>query len=69
MNRVLIGSKGLTQIPDLAEAVAFTKGIEWFTEVFFFYGILAVFAIYEIDKFERSHRSQQNTIEGLEIQI
>jgi hypothetical protein len=57
MNRVLVGSKGLSKIPDLADTVAFKKGIEWFTEIFFFYGLLGVFALYEIDKFERSYQS------------
>lgn len=65
MNRILVGGKGLSKIPDLSEAVAFNKGIEWFTEVFFFYGTLTVFAIYEIDKFERSHQSQQKQIQDL----
>lgn len=53
MNRMLIGSKGLNIIPELADSLAFEKGVEWFTEVFFFYGLLCIMAIYELDKLER----------------
>lgn len=53
MNRMLIGSKGLNFIPPLADSLAFDKGVEWFTEVFFFYGLLTIMACYELDKAER----------------
>ena len=54
MNRLLLGSSGLTKIPELAESLAFEKGVEWFTEVVFFYGLLCAMAWYELDRQERS---------------
>jgi hypothetical protein len=54
MNRLLVGGKGLSKIVDLPETVAFGKGVEWFTEVFFFYGILAILAIWELNHLEVS---------------
>jgi hypothetical protein len=50
MNRALLGTKGLGTIKPLNDDVAFTKGIEWFTEVFIFYGILIGIAGYELNK-------------------
>ena len=53
MNRMLTGLRGLGTVPELHDSVAFEKGIEWFTEIFVFYGTLAVLAIYEMDRTER----------------
>ena len=50
MNRMLVGSKGLGEIKDLPQDMAFHKGVEWFTEVFIFYGILFLIAGYELNK-------------------
>lgn len=50
MNRALIRSKGLGTIKPLSQDIAFNKGVEWFTEVFVFYGILISIAAYEIKK-------------------
>ena len=52
LNRWLLGSKGLGSVSELHPDVAFNKGIDWFTEVFFFYGILFTIAGYEIWKAE-----------------
>ena len=50
MNRALLGTKGLGTIKPLGNDIAFNKGIEWFTEVFIFYGILITIAGYELNK-------------------
>ena len=54
LNRLLIGSKGLGLTTDLHPDVAFVKGIEWFTEVFIFYGLLFGIAGYEMSKAAQS---------------
>jgi len=48
MNRALLGTKGLGVLPEILPDMAFTKGVDWFTEVFIFYGILFMIAGYEI---------------------
>jgi len=50
MNRALLGTKGLGTIKELSSDIAFNKGVEWFTEVFIFYGILISIAGYELSK-------------------
>lgn len=50
MNRALLDTKGLGSIPDLHTDMAFNKGVDWFTEVFIFYGILFMIAGYELSK-------------------
>jgi hypothetical protein len=50
LNRLIIGKKGLGQIPDLHPEMAFHKGIDYFTEIFFFYGIVFTIAFYEMAK-------------------
>lgn len=47
---MLLGTKGLGEIKDLHIDLAFNKGVEWFTEVFIFYGILFMIAGYELNK-------------------
>ena len=46
----MLGSKGLGTIQPIHESVAFAKGVEWFTEIFFFYGILFGITFYELRK-------------------
>jgi hypothetical protein len=46
----MIGSKGLGEIKPLSDDIAFNTGVEWFTEVFIFYGILFTIAFYELHK-------------------
>ncbi len=50
MNRIIIGSKGLGEIKEIHESIAFAKGVEWFTEIFFFYGVLFLITWYELRK-------------------
>ena len=37
-------------IKPLSSNKAFNKGVEWFSEIFFLYGILMALAAYEVDK-------------------
>jgi hypothetical protein len=65
MNRALIRSKGLGEIPELSKEIAFNKGVEWFTEVFIFYGILISIAAYEIAKAAKSSQKTKILLQGL----
>jgi len=65
INRLLIQSKGLGLIPKISNSMAFEKGIEWFTEIFFFYFLLAAIAAYEIDKNESSRIQQVDKLQEL----
>ena len=47
---MLLGPTGLGESKDLHVDMAFNKGVEWFTEVFVFYGILFLIAGYELNK-------------------
>ena len=47
---MLIGQKGLGRIADLHDEMAFQKGIDYFTEIFFFYGFVFGIAFYEMNK-------------------
>ena len=50
MNRILLGTKGLGEIKEIHADMAFNKGVEWFTELVFFYGVLFVITAYELKK-------------------
>ena len=67
LNRLLIGSKGLGSTPELHPDIAFVKGIEWFTEVFIFYGTLFGIVFYEMKKSAVSAEKTKKTIESLVI--
>ena len=41
-------------IKPLSDEAAFIKGVEYFSEIFFFYGILMLLAVYEIKKAQKS---------------
>ena len=53
------------EIPDLHMDLAFNKGIDWFVEVFFFYGILFSIAGYEMWKADVASKKQKITIDNL----
>ena len=53
LNRVLLGTKSLVQIQNIHDSIAFTKGVEWFTEIFLFYGVLFLITWYELHKMSR----------------
>ena len=50
LNRWMLGTKGLGEIDPLHESVAFNKGVDWFTEIFLFYGVLAAITWWELSK-------------------
>lgn len=62
MNRMVMGTSGLKNIPELSNKLAFDKGIEWFTEIFFFYGLLFIMAFYELDKAEKASIAQKRIL-------
>lgn len=65
LNRMLLGTKGLGEIKDLHIDMAFSKGVEWFTEVFVFYGILFLIAGYELNKAAVSAQATKDKLESL----
>ncbi len=67
MNRMLLGTKGLGEIKDIHIDMAFNKGVEWFTEVFVFYGILFLIAGYELNKASVSAQATKDKIESLTL--
>ena len=50
LNRMMIGSKGLGTIENLHDTLAFNKCIDWFTEIFFYYGVMCSIVFWEIWK-------------------
>lgn len=66
LNRRLVRGKGLSIVPDLAESVAFNKGVEWLVELVFFYGLLFGLAFYEINKAEHAKKKLTQTLKDLE---
>lgn len=47
---MLLGTKGLGEIKEIHADMAFVKGVEWFTELVFFYGVLFTITGYELWK-------------------
>lgn len=58
MNRWMIGSKGLGSIAEMQKDLAFHKGVDWFAEIFFFYGVLFSIVGYEMWKAQISSKKQ-----------
>lgn len=58
LNRTIVNSNQKLDfyIKPLSDEAAFNKGVEYFVEVFFFYGVLITIAIWEI---KRSHDSSE----------
>ena len=52
-------------MPALSDCVAFSKGVEWFVELTFFYGILFALAFYEINKAEQAKIKQNKQMKEL----
>ena len=50
LNRMMIGKKGLGEISEIAPPAAFSKGVEWFTEIFFFYFLTFSIVFWELRK-------------------
>ena len=47
---MMIGKKGLGEISEIAPPAAFSKGVEWFTEIFFFYFLTFSIVFWELRK-------------------
>ena len=52
LTRAMLGKKGLSVIPDLSNSMAFDRGIEWFTEIVFFYFTLCSLTFWEMNRAE-----------------
>lgn len=52
-------------IKPLSEEAAFNKGVEYFVEVCFFYGVLMGIAIYEVNKSHQSSEKQKKELKEL----
>ena len=50
----------------ITDDTAFNKGIDWFTEIVFFYGILVSICWWEFKKFNASQRASRQRIANLE---
>ena len=61
----MVKAKGLGVVPELHEVIAFEKGVEWFVEIFFFYGFLTFFAIVELNREEKAKIDLQNKLTHL----
>ena len=66
MNRIIIQQKGLGSIKKLPEDMAFNKGVDWFTEIVFFYGILFGIVFYEMIEAQKKSAKQAKTLKELE---
>ena len=54
LNRIIIQQKGLGEVRAIPADLAFSKGVDYFTEIVFFYFAMFAIAIYEMDKAHRS---------------
>ena len=54
LNRIVIQQKGLGEVREIPADLAFSKGVDYFTEIIFFYFVMFGIAIYEMDKAYRS---------------
>ena len=63
LNRIIIQQKGLGEVRAIPADLAFSKGVDYFTEIVFFYLVMFGIAIYEMDK---AYRSGVKTSERLE---
>ena len=60
-----MGTTGLGEIQDIHESIAFAKGVEWFTEIFFFYGVLFLITWYELRKTYQAADATKKTVASL----
>ena len=58
LNRIIIQQKGLGEVRAIPDELAFSKGVDYFTEIVFFYCIMFGIAIYEMDK---AHKASKKT--------
>lgn len=50
LNRIIIQQKGLGEVRKIPPDLAFNKGVDYFTEIVFFYGIMFGIVFYEMEK-------------------
>ena len=55
-------------IRPLSDEAAFNKGVEYFVEILFFYGVLAILALFEIKRAYRASERQKNNLKNLSTQ-
>ena len=60
MNRIIIQQKGLGEVKAIPADMAFNKGVDYFTEIVFFYLVVFAIAFYELDK---SNKSRKRTMD------
>ena len=58
--------KKVTKPKGLSEMQAFNVGIDWFTEIFFFYGILLGVCYWEFNKYVEAQKKLKLRIDNLE---
>ena len=56
------------EIKPVSADIAFNKGVEYFTEIVFFYGVLFGITFYEIDKSLKGAKAQKEKIKLMEEQ-
>ena len=54
LNRIIIQQKGLGEVREIPADLAFSKGVDYFTEIVFFYMIMFGIAFYEMNKAHKS---------------
>lgn len=67
MNRIIIQQKGLGSIKALQDDAAFNKGVDWFTEIVFFYGVLFGIAFYELAAAHKKSVAQAKLLKDMEV--
>ena len=65
IRRKTLNIEGLGEVPRLTDEIAFTKGVEWFSEVVLFYGVLLGIATYEINKSYKSSLATKKKIQEM----
>ena len=61
---MLIGKKGLGEVREIQPELAFNKGVDYFTEIVFFYMLMFGIAFYEMDKYARSAQKTKERLEN-----
>ena len=62
---MMIGKKGLGEITEIAPPAAFSKGVEWFTEIFFFYFFTFGIVFFEMRKVFRATNERERRFQEM----
>ena len=65
LNRLMIGKQGLGDIKELPQPAAFSKGVEWFTEIFFFYFFTFGIVFFEMRKVFRATNERERRFQEM----